>query len=325
VLVFCEVIPKTIAAHYPEQVAYRVVGAVQVLLRLTRPVVWLLEQLVAGAMKMLRIGMKTRGLDPLNRDELRGLVGAAGRERGSYQDMVLGVLDLANMTVNDVMIPRQDVVGIDLEWPVEQIMQTVQDSGEVEFVVYRRKLDQVLGMLGIHDLVVLLRQQKTLLANHLLPLLTPVYFMPEKVSLEQQLADFRSRRYRCAMIVNEYGEITGQIQLEDIVEEIVGEVSNRVSPALQAIDASVDGGYILPGHLSVRDVNRMLALDLPCDGPNTLSGLMIEAVEDIPRGELSVRIAGYTLTALQVEDKKIARLKIMPEQTVVEGKNESGG
>lgn len=313
VLIFAEVLPKTVAALYPEKVALPIGVILQALLRLMYPVVWLISGIANGVLRLFGVRVGQHKLDVLSRDELRGLVQSTDHSTPDDEHMLMGVLDLEKMTVNDSMVPRSDIVGLDLNERWKMIIKQLQRSPRPYWVVYRGDIDQVQGVLMVTRVVELLARG-CLNRTTLQRAIQPMTFIPEGTSLRVQLMNFQRDKYQMGLIVDEYGDIQGLITLEDILEEIIGEFipDTPEEAKVQDVEPRPDGSYWVLGNCSVRDINRAMGWSLPTEGPNTLSGLIIEHLEAIPEGRVCLRIAGYPMEVLHVQDKKIERVKIMP-------------
>ncbi len=313
ILILGETAPKTLAALYPEKMAFSVVFLLQILLKLFYPLVWLVNGVANGCLSLLGAQVKHRHVDPLSAEELRSLVhDASGKISSHYQTMLLRILDLEHMSLEDVMVVRNEVIGIDLEAPWETILQQITKANHQYLPVYRNTLDRVEGVLDMH--VLLLMMQKTpVTLERLQQLAEPVYFVPEGASLGQQLFNFQTQKKSVALVVDEYGDIQGLVTLQDILEEIVGEFTTDVHGIDQQIQRQRDGSIKVAGSIAVRDLNRLMNWSLPLEGPKTLSGLLIEYLEIIPTAGIACRIAGYPMEILAVSDNTIDWVCIWPE------------
>ena len=321
VLVFAEVMPKTIAAHFADTLAYRVSGVLSFFLWLLYPLVatvnWVTDHLLA----IIGLRLESPLVAKLSRDELRGLIHQKKlkpRQTGEddFQHMLVGVLDLDSMTVNDVMIPRQEIKGVNLQAGLPEVMSVLMQSTSMCVVVYDGKINHVLGMLHIHSVLGLMKDGN-LTAEAIKKVLTKPSFVPEGTRLNQQLENFKTERYSTALVVDEYGEVCGMVNIEDIIEEIIGEFSMHDKITLGSIRPNKDGSYVLAGQLAVRDVNRILGFDLAEDGPNTIGGLVVERLECLPDGLLGVVIDGYRIEVVELAGKVVQKLKIIPQSKEV--------
>jgi Mg2+/Co2+ transporter CorB len=315
ILIFAEVAPKTLAALYPEQVVKIVAWPVFILLKLFYPLVWVINTISNGLLSLLHIQVSRRVLEPLNREELRSVVYEGTGKVLPYQKMLLGVLDLNKATVNDVMVPRHKITGIDLaqEWSI--IQQQIAKSPYDWLPVYRENIDQIAGILHVRELMgsVLLQ---ALTQDVLLKLLHEPYFIPEGALLNIQLQNFqRQPHQRIALVVDEYGEIQGLLTLKDILEEIVGEFTSRISETSKLIQAKADGSYLVDGSVTIRELSRATQWPWPKGGPRTLNGLIVEYLESIPRTGICVRIADYPIEIITVQENRVKTARIFARLT----------
>ncbi len=311
-LIFAEVAPKTLAALHAERVAYPAAWIYTPLLKIAYPLVWLVNLLANGLLRLLGVPVEARGDATLSREELRTVLNEANslipRE---HQKMLLGILDLERITVEDIMVPRNEIVGIDLEDDWDDIIDQLANTSYTRLPVYRGSIDQVLGFVHVRNILkLLLRKKLTQETFH--ESLRPVYFIPEGTSLNQQLLNFKRERHRIGLVVDEYGEILGLVTLEDLLEEIVGEFTTDPSGYSRHITPQEDGGWLVDGSTHIREINRVLGWDLPTDGPRTLNGLILEHLEMIPSPGTSVLIAGHPMEVVKVKDNAIRRVKVYP-------------
>lgn len=312
ILIFAEVAPKTIAALYPENISRWVAWPVYFSLKIFYPFVWLINALSNGVLRLLRIRISGTVTEPLSREELRSIVyETAGRVSHQYQSMLLGILDLNKVVVEDVMIPRHQVIGIDLDDPWERIEQQIIKSQFNWVPVYRDDVNQVVGILRLRDVTHMMVANKTLNKEVLLKHLHEPYFVPEGTPLNVQLVNFQEKRKRLALVVDEYGEIQGLLTLEDILEEIVGEFTSNVAVTMKA-SLQADGSYIVDGAMTIREFNRVTKWKLPTGGPRTMNGLIVEHLEAIPHAGICVKIAEYPIEITQVQENRIKTARVFP-------------
>jgi len=317
ILIFSEIMPKTVAALHPEHLAFPASGILSLLLTLFYPVIWCANIISNGVLRLFKVrGDKARS-DELTKEEVRTLVHeTTGQLSGAYKHMMLGVLDLGAMTVDDIKVPRNDIVGIDLEenWPT--ILQALSVSEHTRLPVYRENIDQVSGILHTRK-ALNLACQGNLDKEKLLSCMEEVYFIPEGTSLNIQLLNFREEKKRIGLIVDEYGDIQGLLTLEDILEEIVGEFTTNLIPSSKNIQRQKDGSYLLNGAISIRELNRRLHLELPLGGPKTLSGLIVEYLETIPESSICLKLAGCSMEVVEIEENMLKTVRIWPEKRVM--------
>lgn len=313
-LVFGEIAPKTLAAMHPEPIALALSLPLKILLTLAYPIVLILNLIVNGLLRLFRV--KVSGLDVgvLSHEELHTVVREATKKVGtSHRDMLLSILDLEKASVEDVMVPRNDILGIDIENDWDVILQQLTLSQHTRLPIYRETIENVVGILHLRRALNLLAQNR-LDKNSLLGVTEPPYFVPEGTLLNVQLINFRLRKLRSGLVVDEYGDILGLITLEDILEEIVGEfTTNVVATTRKNIRRKKDGSYLVEGGVSVRDLNRIMKWELPITGPKTLSGLIVEYLEMLPQGGLCLRLAGYPIEILEIEENTVKTAQIWPK------------
>lgn len=313
VLLFGEVMPKTAAALDPERLAFPGAYFYHGLLRFLPPISWSVQLLTLFSNGLLRaIGIRSDavGSSHLTIEELRTILAESGallpRKR---HEIMMRVLELGEITVEDIMIPRNDVVGIDLdaEWP--QLVQIIRNSGYTRLPVFRETLDNVVGLLHV----------KRLLAHDPLEpmgkpglerLLEEPYFVPEGTPLNKQLVQFQRNRQRTAFVVDEYGDIQGIVTMEDLLEEIVGDFTSEPDTAAADVRREDSGSYVVNAAINLRILNRMLGWQMPTDGPKTLNGLILEKLEAIPRKGARLTIGPYALEILQVSGNTIDSVRI---------------
>ena len=282
VLVFSETAPKTLAALHPERVAFPAAMIYYPLLKITYPLVWLTNLCANGVLFLFGVRASHTELQALTREELRTVVHEAGSRISSrYRTMLISILDLEKVTVDDVMVPHNEIIGIDLDNEDDEVEKIVSNSEHTRLPVYRDNIDKVIGILHLRKLANLARQDMT--KATLQRLLTEPYFVPEGTPLSTQLVQFQRRRERIAMVVDEYGDIQGIVTLEDILEEIVGEFTT--DPADDGDDVVSEGSntFLVDATANIRELNRSQNWDLPTDGPKTLNGLIVELLETIPK------------------------------------------
>lgn len=311
VLVFAEAAPKTLAALYPERLAFPAAMIYYPLLKITYPIVWLTNAASNGVLFLL--GVRGKGNDPhsLTREELRTVVHeASARISTRYRQMLLSILDLEKVTVDDVMVPHNEIIGIDLDQDDDEIAKTIANSQHTRLPVYSDNIDKVIGILHLRRLANL--ASKAFDREALKKLLIEPYFVPEGTPLSMQLVQFQRRRERIAMVVDEYGDIQGIVTLEDILEEIVGEFTT--DPADDESDVVREGTdtFLVDATANIRDLNRTQGWELPTDGPKTLNGLILEMLETIPIPETCVKISGYPIEIVETDDNRIRFVRIGP-------------
>jgi len=312
VLIIAEIAPKTLAAIYPDRVARLVAYPIQIILQILYPFVWLANMLANGLLRLLRIRVTQFAIEPLTREELRSVVyDTRGKISRQYQNMLLSILDLSKLTVEDVMIPRHEIQGIDVDLTWEEILAQIYSFHQDWAPVYRDNINQVMGILYIRDVSRLLLAQQPLNKELLMQFLQEPYFVPEGTALNVQLGYFQQNQDKIAFVVDEYGEIQGMVTLNDILEEIVGDFTSHAGLD-KHIRLQEDGSYLVDGSVGVREFNRFTSWELPSSGPRTLNGLIVEYLEALPHKGIALLIAGYPIEILQVKEKRVRAAKIFP-------------
>lgn len=312
ILIFSEVTPKTVAALHPEKIAYPSSIVLQLLQRLLHPLVWLVSSISNGLLKLCGVQTQSGHDFHLSTEELRTVVDESAKEiPRQRQDMLLNVLDLEKVTVNDIMITRNDVVGIDIDDDMDDILHTLSNSSHTRLPVYNRDLNNVVGILHIRNAARLMVMDEPNKAELLQQTREP-YFVPESTPLTTQLVNFQKQKRRIALVVDEYGDVKGIVTLEDILEEIVGNFTTNLSEETTDIHPQGDGSYYIDGGASIRDINRTLGWNLSTEGPRTLSGLLTELLESIPDNHVGIRLPGYCAEIIQVKDNIIKTVRMWP-------------
>ena len=309
-LIFGEVGPKTFAANHPERVANFAAFVLVGLLKVFYPLVWLIN---VTTNIFFRFKVLANGDHKLNMEELRTLVQDVFLPK-QHRSMLLGVLELDSITVNDIMIPRGDVQGIDIEDDIDTIVKQLRRSQHTRLPVFRGELNDCVGILHIRNSTRFLGKPDLTKAEILQYVREP-YFVPEGTPLPTQLVHFQKLKRRFGLVVDEYGDVQGIVTLEAILEEIVGEFTTSLSASHKDMLHQADGSWLIEGSASVRDINRLLQWHLPTHGPKTLNGLIIEALETIPESALSLRLGDYRIEVLQIKDNTVKSARVTPPKT----------
>jgi len=314
VLVFAEVTPKTLAALYPERVSFISSILLNILMKLLAPLVLLINLITNSVLRLFGVKATHGTEDPLSSDELRTVVNEAGALiPRRHQDMLISILDLENVTVNDIMVPRNEITGIDINDDWKSIVRQLTHSPHGKIVLYRDQIDEVVGMLRLRESYRLMLEKNEFTKETLLRAADEVYFIPEATPLNVQLLKFQRNKERIGLIVDEYGDIIGLVTLEDILEEIVGEFTTSIAPSLaEEIIPQNDGSFLIEGSANIRDINKGLKWDLPTDGPRTLNGLILEYLEDIPESQLSIEVEQHQMKIIEFTENKISLVKVYP-------------
>jgi Mg2+/Co2+ transporter CorB len=315
VLIFSEVAPKTVAAVHPERIAYPASYVLFLLLKLLYPVVWLINGLTNLVLKPFRVHTNIELMEHLNREELRTLLKEGTKQiPDDHQRMLVNILDLEQAVVDDVMIPRQDIVGIDLDDDWDEIMVLLTQSVYTRLPVYRGSIDQVEGLLHIRSVISKLAHGELEYEDLLRSVRRP-YFIPEGTALTQQLLEFQRRERRMGLVVDEYGDIQGLVTLDDILEEIVGEYTSESRARSREIRLLEDGNYLVDGGASLRTLNRSMDWGLPEDEASTLNGLLLEELGEIPTGKASLKVGPHIMTILEIKENVIGKVLVKPNWT----------
>ncbi len=311
VLIFAEVAPKTLAALNPERLAYPAAFVYTPLLRLLTPVVWTVNFFANAVLWLVGVRIRTPSGAALNRDELRSVVNEAGAmipERS--RDMLLAILDLEQATVEDIMIPRNEVEGINLQDSEQDIVTAVKRASYTRLQLFDGGIDNVIGVFHSRAALSILHEKGTI-KNDLASIARPPYFIPAGTRLYQQLINFQRQRRRVALVVDEYGDFQGMITLADLLEEIVGEFTTDPADSFSEIHRGEDGHLVIDCGISVRELNRALQWTLPTAGPKTLNGLILDYLETIPEPGTSLKLDGHPLEILQTDDKVVKTVKLL--------------
>ncbi len=312
-IIFAETAPKTYAAIRPEKIAFPSAYILTPLLKLCYPIVYIINK-ISNAL-LIPLGINTDNIEdkPLSQDELRSIVHEAGAAISSnHQDMLLGILELEKVTVDDIMVPRNELVGIDLDDSIADILEQLTHCQHTRLIVYRENIDNIVGMLHVRRVLRLLGRTKEFNIDELEKLTIEPYYLPEGTPLHTQMLKFQEQKRRTGLVVDEYGVLQGMVTLDDILEEIIGEFTTDLQTFHQDIQPQEDGSFFVDGSTTIRDINKRLDWELPTEGPKTINGVILEHLEDIPEAGTSLRINGYTFEITQVVDNAVKKVKILP-------------
>lgn len=313
-LIFSEIFPKTVAAMHPEKVGLTSSHLLTPLLKVFAPLVWVMNVLTKFLMRLV-------GLKPdlkkqvISREELRSIVSEAGEATPDEQhpQMLLSILDMETVTVDDIMVPRNEIGGIDIDDDWKAIMRQLNHAAHNRVVLYKGSLDeQVLGILRVREAFRLLLEKNEFTKETLIRAADEVYFIPESTPLKTQLANFRANKERIGLVVDEYGDIKGLVTLEDILEEIVGDFTTSTAPSIdEEVTQQSDGSMIIDGSANLRDLNKMFNWELDTEDARTFNGLILEHLEEIPDEGTVCEIDGLQITILEVGDNMIKQAKVV--------------
>lgn len=314
VLVFSEVTPKTIAATRPQMIAFPASFILRPLLFCLYPLVWSINSVSNFLAKLLGVDtIPSKNHADLHPDELKTVLDeAGGLIPQQHQSMLLNILDLENATVEDIMIPRNEVIGLNLDNPVSELLEQIRTSEYTRLPVFEGDINHVVGFLHLRQASrFIVGADHDITHEHIRQQLMDAYFVPEGTPLNTQLLNFQKKRRRIALTVDEYGDVQGLITMEDLLEEIVGEfTTNLAEDALEDIKPLEDGWYAIDGSASIRDINKALSWKLPSDGPKTLNGLMMEHLEIIPKGHISFMIGSYRFETQALSTTMIEKARV---------------
>jgi Mg2+/Co2+ transporter CorB len=310
VLIFCEIAPKTIAALNPARIALPAALVYYPLLKIAYPIVWFLNLFTHGLLRLLGVRPDQIASHSLSAEELRTVVAEAGvMVPRRHQRMLLSILDLDAITVDDIMVPRQEIIGLDLDRTWDENLAVIQTSAHDRLPVYREYIDNIIGVTRVRDLLPELTRGELTQAL-LLERIREPYFVPEGTPLNKQLLNFQQHRRRSAFVVDEYGDVQGLITTQDIVKELVGELDNDSSALDLGVTKESDRSYVVDASANVRQLNRVMNWNLPTDGPKTLNGLIVEQLETIPESGTGVTVADYPIEILDTSEHGIKRVRV---------------
>lgn len=314
-LVFAEVTPKSIAAIFPERIAFPASYILQPLLFILYPFVYVVNAISNGLARLFGIDLaKAKLSDHLLPEELRTVVDEAGEFiPDHHQGMLLNVLDLEKATVEDIMIPRNEVIGIDLDDGIEDIMELIRSTEYTRLPVYEGDINNVVGVLHLRNAARFIQgDNSTVTHDSIREHCSDPYFIPESTPLPTQLMNFQQQKRRTAIVVDEYGEVQGIATLVDLLEEIVGDFSTDIAEESEPDITECDADwFLIDGSTSVRDINRQLGWTLSTDGPKTLNGIIVEYLESIPDALVSFEVGNYRFEIAELSETRIEKAKVL--------------
>jgi Mg2+/Co2+ transporter CorB len=312
ILIFAEVTPKTLALLQPERFAFPATFFLAPLLKLLYPLVWLINIVANSIIRLFGVKVEDTNNQELTSDELRMVVNEAGAMiPRRHQKMLTNILDLEKVTVDDIMVPRNELVGIDMDDDIDDILNQLTHSQHTRLPVYKGDVNNIVGILHIKNVLDLFKKQETT-KEQLQKWFREAYFVPEGTPLHTQLLHFQHEKRRIGIVVDEYGDVMGLVTLEDILEEIVGEFTSDPATHIREIHRQDDGTFLVDGSANVRELNRIMQWQLPTDGPKTFSGLITEHMESIPEPGTSLMLAGYPIEIVQTKDNIVKTALINP-------------
>jgi Mg2+/Co2+ transporter CorB len=315
-IVIGEIVPKRLGQHSAENISRFVAWPMRVLAWVTAPFVHLLtkstDTLLGMALKALRLQPQESGSQPLSIDEIRTIVLESSNVLPKkHASVLLNLLELGAITVDDVMVPRNQIESINLDLPIEEITAQLSTAHHRRVVAYQDQFDNVVGTLRVRHALTLI-QRDELTPESLRDMIREAHFVPSATPLLAQIQNFQEHANGVSLVVDEYGEIMGLVTLEDILEEIIGEFTTQSPLMARGLHQQPDGSYVVEGGTLLRELNRKLGFSFPLDGPKTLNGLILEHLQDIPEPNTSVRIAGHPLEIVQTQDRVIKSVRVLP-------------
>ncbi|MGZ8197185.1 MAG: HlyC/CorC family transporter [Burkholderiales bacterium] len=311
ILVFSEITPKVIGAAYPERIALPASYILTPLLKAAQPIVWFVNLFVRGLLRLMRL---TPGPDHEQKpsvEELRTLVLETGYLPQKHQSILVNLFDLQVITVDDIMVPRNQIESVDLEAPLDSLAQQVATAYHRRLLAYAGEPDEIVGILRARHVLNLV-QQGSLTRERLRQHVREPYYVPSGTPLFSQLQNFQEHHDRIALVVDEYGELRGLVTLEDILEEIIGEFTTTSPLRTGGYYPQDDGSYLVEGRTLLRELNRKLGFSFPLDGPKTVNGLILEHLQEIPEPSTSIKIAHHPIEILQTQDRSVKSVRIYP-------------
>lgn len=312
ILVFAEVTPKTIAALHPERVAFPASVILLPLMTLMSPVVAMVNAVTNRLSRLLGFDPKKEAYEHVSADELRTIVTDAGKLiPARHRELLINIMDLVQVSVDDIMVPRNEVYGINLDNTDQEILLKIQSTAHTRLPVWRDDINNIIGVLhmrSISRVVNGLTLDRVALEREM----EKPYFVPESTPLHTQLINFQEMKKPLAVVVDEYGEVRGVVALGDILEEIVGDFTSNMAETTESILLERDGSYIIDGTENIRDINKTLGWSLPKDGPKTLSGLILEYLESFPAAPAGLTIGNYRLEILELEGNVVRSVRAQP-------------
>ena len=314
VLIFAEVAPKTLAALHPEALAFSAAHLLRPLLIMLYPLVWFTNLLANGLLRLFGVSVRKKSSHEVTADELHALVREADiLIPESHQDMLLAILELEKVTVDEVMVPRGEIEGVDLDADWDEIVETLGTSRYTRLPVYKGSLDNVVGLIHLRKVLHLLHTGN-LNRDTFGQLLLEPFFIPQRTPISTALLNFRANKRRIALVVDEYGDILGLVTLEEILEEIVGDFTTAGTSLVAEIQPQDDGSYLVQGSVTLRDLNRQLDWSLPTTGPKTVNGLITEHLRDLPEPGTSLKLGDFQIDVVRTRGTsvQVARFRHMP-------------
>lgn len=327
ILVFSEMTPKTLAALHPQEMAFACSWPLKVLQLVLAPLVHLVSWVANALLRLVGVSLEQAQKEALSGEELRSVVHEAGGLLPiEHKSMLISLLDLEQAKVEDIMVPKSDIVGIDLEQPWHEILQHFEMTQHTRLPLYRDTIDNLIGMIHLRNVLNLALEERLDMAS-LLEIAEVPYYIPEGTSLNVQILNFQKMKRRSCFVVDEYGDLQGLVTMEDILEEVVGEFTTDIAALSKDIAPQEDGSVIVDASITLRNLNRLLNWQLPSLGPRTLSGLIIEYLGYIPPGDCCLKIESYQIEVLKVGNntiKSVRMIRMGKKRVKPRAENENG-
>lgn len=314
IIFFAEMLPKTMAAIYPEKVAFFSSILLKPLQKITLPIVLLFNTITVIFMKFFGVKSSFINTDAISKDELRTIVNESKSKLSKRnQNMLISILDLDKITVGNIMVPRNEIFGIDINTDWKSIIKQLTHSPHGRIVLYRKTLDDIIGVLRVREAYRLMIEKNKFNKQNLIRAVDKIYFIPESTPLNIQLIKFQNNKEKIGIVVNEYGDIQGLITVEDILKEIVGDFSNSLSENLiEEKLIKIKGSVTIDGTTNIREINKILDWNLPINGARTINGLLLEELGDIPLLNTKIKINNYHFEVLSIDGNVIKEVKVTP-------------
>ena len=310
IIIFCEITPKVIGAAFPDKIASNVSWVIRPLVWIMTPLVMFVNIFVSALLKIMRLNTKDSTENRLSPDELRSLVLETSQFIPSrHRNILVNLFNLENITVDDVMTPRSKMETLDLSRPIEEVLHQMETCYHHNLPTTDQDPDRVIGILSVRKVVSLIGD-KEISHDQFKALLSEPYFIPSGTQVLQQIRFFQELQQRIGLVVDEYGIVLGLVTIEDIVEELIGEFTTSLPSLANKTQWLSDNTYIASGSSNLRDLNRLLGLQLPTDGPRTLNGLLIDILEEIPDNHISLKVAGCVMEVMQFDQQSIKTVRI---------------
>ncbi|TXL13589.1 magnesium/cobalt efflux protein [Methylococcaceae bacterium HT4] len=308
-LIFSEVAPKTLAALKPELIAFPASWIYTPLLKLCYPLVWFVNLIANGLLRIFGVKASDHNETTLNKDELKSIVAETDSIMPDrYKNILLGIIDLESATVEDIMTPRNEIIGINIEDPIEEIIHQLKNSQHTRIPIYKVSIDRVIGFLHLRTILTQLLNSENFSKQDITNNLITPFFIPETTPLHKQLQSFKVDKMRIGLVVDEYGDVQGLVSMDDLLQGIVGEIMTEDAD----VKKYADGSYLVDGSVTVRELNRITHWNLPTEGPKTINGLIIEFLETIPQTGTSLQLHDHQLEVISRNKHAITQVKFSP-------------